>query len=234
MIQMSHLFVTLLLAPLFISNMLFANEQELWKKEEAALIKKVKQLEEEVEAVKIENTANKKVDISSRFNTRETQRSSYTQVSTLESSYNDINKTQKTFKTYSNLKKDRFGKSIIFTLFNTKEITNFVSKETLFSIQGSCVISTISNYHKKQKEETKVGTIGLRASTKRMYGPWQAKQTDALGKNNVQYKTVTPHVTLPPGTYTIIDSDKNSWSSNIQSGKRGMSHVYGTCKITQK
>lgn len=225
MIPMSHLFITLLFAPLFISNMLLANEQELWEKEEATLIKKVEKLEKEIESVKTQNASNKKVDISSRFNARETQRSSYTQASTLGSSYNDTNKTQKTFKTYSKFKKDRFGKMLILSLENI---------QMPFTFDSNCKISTISHAHTKSEKNTSLPEISLRSSRGRIFGPWQTRTTDPLGSPDDQYWSITPNATLPAGTYTIVNSDKKRVPHSSKIRQRATTLIFGQCLNTQK
>jgi hypothetical protein len=41
------------------------------------------------------------------------------------------------------------------------------------------------------------------------------------------YWTVYPNVTLPAGTYTVIDSDPATWSHNAESSNRGFVRVEG-------
>ncbi len=48
-----------------------------------------------------------------------------------------------------------------------------------------------------------------------MYGPWAASGST--------YWVVNPDITLPAGTYTVIDSQMSTWAYNSQSGNMCMS-----------
>lgn len=223
---MKYLITILLSSLLVYSSQLFArDEQKEWKKEEAALIKKVDKLEKEIKAIKIQNTSNKKMDISSRFNTRETQRSSYTQTSALGSSYNDINKTQKTFKTYSKFKKDAFGKMLILSLENI---------QIPFTFDSNCKISTISHVHTKSEKSTSLPEISLRSSRGKIFGPWQSNTTDPLGSQDDYYWSITPNAAIPAGTYTIVSSDKKRVPHRSKMTQRATILIFGQCLKIQK
>jgi len=115
-----------------------------------------------------------------------------------------------------------------------REVKISTAKKTQFSIKRICTISTITNYLYTDGQETVIGTIGLRSSKGKMYGPWQVNAKNALGKDDTNCWIVTPRISIPPRRYTIIDSNKETWSSNSQSRNRGMTQVFGNCKKTTK
>ncbi len=85
-----------------------------------------------------------------------------------------------------------------------------------FTLTAPTTISFIMSYHYNNGQGAPPGALGLRRSDGKMYGPWQA-----TGINKV-YWVVSPEVTLPPGTYEVIDSDPATWSQN---GPRAEGHV---------
>ncbi|HPP31420.1 MAG TPA: hypothetical protein PK083_03040, partial [Soehngenia sp.] len=91
---------------------------------------------------------------------------------------------------------------------------------TMFTISSSpLLISQIQNYH--YGSVNSLGTIGLMDQNGKIYGPWQAE----VGYNKWYWK-VNPYIVLQPGTYTIVDSSKETWSCNDSSGNSGISDVY--------
>ncbi len=229
---MNYLIDFLLFSLLIFSSQLSAfDEQKEWKKEEATLVKELKKLEREVEAGNKELSSKKNLDISSRFDAQKNSRlpssSSYMLNRNNEEGQKDINKPIK----YS--KRDTLNKNEIFSIQNNRPIKNGVHKKSIFSITSSCKISTITNYHHNNKA-TEAGTIGLRSSRGKKYGPWKASAVDSSGKQDIRYWTVIPKITIPAGTYSIIDSDKKTWSTNAQAKNRGMTQIFGTCRKIQK
>ncbi len=72
------------------------------------------------------------------------------------------------------------------------------------------------------------GTIGLRnTQTGEVYGPFRAEGTD--GQGGVPNANWTAYVDLdvPPGDYTVFDSDSSTWSWNEESGGYGIMTVSG-------
>lgn len=77
-----------------------------------------------------------------------------------------------------------------------------------FTLNAPTTISFLMSYHYNNGQGAPPGTLGLRRSDGKMFGPWQA-----TGINKV-YWVVSPEVTLPPGTYEVVDSDPATWSQN--------------------
>jgi tetratricopeptide (TPR) repeat protein len=116
---------------------------------------------------------------------------------------------------------------VIFESGNVGGVYNNPSKPTVFSISAPHVITLIQDYHWNNARGSRPGTIGLRSSTGTTYGPWRT--TGAPGQGGVPnaYWTCYPNITIPAGTYTVIDSEPSTWAQNSQSGGRGFSRVEG-------
>lgn len=91
-----------------------------------------------------------------------------------------------------------------------------------FTVADETVISKISNYHYGTADTP--GTISLQEEGGTTYGPWDA----ALDG----YWRVYPDITIPAGTYTVLDSKGDSWSFNSESGNAGMTEIVGYTVIS--
>jgi hypothetical protein len=71
------------------------------------------------------------------------------------------------------------------------------------------------------------GTIALRHSDGTVYGPWQSE--GAIGQGGVRnaYWFVRPNVEIKAGSYTVVDSDKATWSQNSGSAGAGFVEIRG-------
>jgi hypothetical protein len=99
---------------------------------------------------------------------------------------------------------------------------------TVITLKESYRLTFLSTYHWNNGRGTpRPGTIALRGSDGKTYGPWKA--TGAAGQGGVPNANweVRPNVTLPPGAYTVIDSDPKTWAQNSESGGRGFIVVKG-------
>jgi hypothetical protein len=118
------------------------------------------------------------------------------------------------------------GQTLLDT-WNTGNVGNGPTGQDTFGINQPCLITSIINYHWNYGRGQAGGTIGLRAGNGQFYGPWQVRSTSGQGgAQNVTW-TVNPNVLIPPGTYTVVDSNPATWSQNPQSGGRGFSRVIG-------
>jgi len=73
------------------------------------------------------------------------------------------------------------------------------------------------------------GTISLRGEDGTIYGPFQSTGIEGQGGDANAYCNIKPKdLVLPPGRYTIIDSDPNSFAQNDESGGVGMAWLSGT------
>lgn len=114
-----------------------------------------------------------------------------------------------------------------YLLYSTNNIGGVTSSSggptapATFTVTDSAYIEKISNYHYASSDTP--GTISLHESGGEIYGPWNAVLDG--------YWRVYPNITIPPGTYTIIDSKPDSWSYNSESGYAGMTEVVGYTEI---
>jgi hypothetical protein len=99
---------------------------------------------------------------------------------------------------------------------------------TVITLKEKYMLTFISTYHWNGGRGTpRPGTIALRGSDGKIYGPW--KTTGAMGQGAVPNANweARPNVVLPPGAYTVIDSDPKTWARNSESGGRGFIVVKG-------
>ncbi|MBK6749007.1 MAG: hypothetical protein KA956_04535 [Pyrinomonadaceae bacterium] len=90
-----------------------------------------------------------------------------------------------------------------------------------FAVKSATTISQIMTYHWNGGKGSNGGTIGLRDQNGKIYGPWVASV-----RNRV-YWEVNRKIELPPGTYTVIDSEPSTWAQNAASGGKGMVTIKG-------
>ncbi|MZQ99016.1 MAG: hypothetical protein GT601_15215 [Acidaminobacter sp.] len=114
---------------------------------------------------------------------------------------------------------------LLYSTNNTGGVTSSPGGPTTpasFIVTDPTYIEKISNYHYATSDTP--GTISLHESGGAVYGPW-----DAVLEG---YWRVYPKITIPAGTYTIIDSKPDSWSYNSESGYAGMTEVVGYTEIS--
>lgn len=115
-----------------------------------------------------------------------------------------------------------------FLLYTTNNVGGVTSDSggppnpTTFTVTGTSLITKISNYHYNSYDTP--GTISLQESGGTVYGPWDAVLDG--------YWRVYPNITVPAGTYTVIDSKPASWSFNSESSNAGMTEIVGYTIIT--
>jgi hypothetical protein len=100
---------------------------------------------------------------------------------------------------------------------------NGATAPTTFSIDESWLVTYLMTYHWNDGNGATPGTIGLQASDGTTYGPWQAAGGLGQGKVPNTYWEVKPNIVIPPGTYTVLDSDPSTWAQNEETGGAGMS-----------
>jgi hypothetical protein len=94
-----------------------------------------------------------------------------------------------------------------------------------FKLDARATISYIQTYHWDSGKQP--GEISLKGEDGTVYGPWEAVGTVGQGGMPNAYWEVKPNQSLAPGTYTVIDSDPSSWSTNGQMGGLGQTIVRG-------
>lgn len=94
-----------------------------------------------------------------------------------------------------------------------------------FTLDRPAALETLTTYHYIDGGGPTPGTLGLEAADGTTYGPWQAYGIDGQGDVPNAFWRVEPDVTLPAGTYTIVDSDPATWSTNDTAGGVGFTTV---------
>jgi len=118
--------------------------------------------------------------------------------------------------------------SEIFNNENAGSVENSPSCSPSFTIDRSYYISSIENYHWNYGSgTTEAGTIGLQKEDGTIYGPWNVEASSGQGGVPKANWIAHPEKILPPGTYTIVDSDPSTWSQNSDSSNCGFSKVEG-------
>jgi hypothetical protein len=64
-------------------------------------------------------------------------------------------------------------------------------------------------------------------SSGQVYGPWQAVGSPGQGGVPNAYWVARLRITLPPDTYTVLDSDPSTWARNRGTGGAGFASVEG-------
>jgi hypothetical protein len=117
---------------------------------------------------------------------------------------------------------------VIFDNGNIEGVFSNPTAAAEFTTQRTYRVTLIRNYHWNNGQGTpNPGTIALTSSSGTTYGPWQT--TGSPGQGNVPNVnwTAAPDTLIPPGTYTVIDSDTATWAQNATTGNAGMTHVEG-------
>lgn len=109
----------------------------------------------------------------------------------------------------------------IFKIGNDAGVMNGPTRPSVFVLAQPTLITELTDYHWNGGRGAPPGTITIRADDGRIYGPWRATLI-----NGVYWRT-TPNVVLPPGRYTVIDSDPATWAQNGGTGGAGMTWAQG-------
>src|SRR6266850_306319 len=119
----------------------------------------------------------------------------------------------------------------IFDNWNVCGVKNGPTKETTFTIDAPYLITFIATYHWNYgKGALPTKGISLKDSSGKVYGPWPViTSAGSGGAANVNWEC-HPGITLPAGTYTVIDPDPATWSQNDGSGNVGFARVAGAIK----
>jgi len=111
----------------------------------------------------------------------------------------------------------------MFTITSVGGAENGPTKPTVFTIDESWQVTEIKTYHWNNGMGVTPGMISLKSDDGITYGPWQAAGAEGQGGVVDAYWIVNPQVTIPAGTYSVIDSDTATWAKNDQdTGGMGM------------
>lgn len=114
----------------------------------------------------------------------------------------------------------------IFDNTNKGAVVNGPTAPTVFTLAAPTAITLLYTYHWDGGTGPKPGTIGLRDANGATYIFPAVGSPGQNGAPNVNW-TATVAITIPAGTYTVIDSSNATWSQNAQSGGSGFARVEG-------
>jgi len=115
----------------------------------------------------------------------------------------------------------------IFVLTSIGRAHSGATAPTTFTTTQSWQVTEIKTYHWNEGNGAMPGTISLVATDGASYGPWQAGGLPGQGDVSNAYWAVNPNIAIPAGTYSIIDSDPDTWAQNSETNGAGMAWVSG-------
>ncbi len=117
----------------------------------------------------------------------------------------------------------------LYTVSNGGYVTPGATSPSKFTVvSGSVRLVSLKTYHYVAPNGLpSTGKIGLRSSDGKVYGPWQTTGAAGVGGVANAFWTAPIDVVLPPGTYTVTDSDPTTWSANAGTHGAGMFWVTG-------
>jgi hypothetical protein len=115
----------------------------------------------------------------------------------------------------------------LFNNTNTGAVANKPTIQTTFLTPGTTHITQLVTYHWNNGRGAAPGTIALKSMSGPTYGPFKAQGTS--GSNNAQNVNwiADVNITVPIGTYVVVDSDPNTWSQNAQTHGAGFAIIRG-------
>ncbi|PKL75734.1 MAG: hypothetical protein CVV27_13855 [Candidatus Melainabacteria bacterium HGW-Melainabacteria-1] len=116
---------------------------------------------------------------------------------------------------------------VLFDNGNILAVFNQPTAPTQFTLAQATLMTYLQTYHWNNAQGSAGGTIGLRDSTGKLYGPWPVSTRPGQGGVPNAYWFVEPHIVLPAGDYTVVDSEPATWSQNSANGGQGMAYVKG-------
>lgn len=108
----------------------------------------------------------------------------------------------------------------IFKVGNDNAVSNGGTPPS-FTTGKAYWFKDISTYHWNGGKGQAAGTIAIKSADGKVYGPWQAELSSGV------YWIAKPEITLPAGSYTVIDSDPATLAQNGGTGGQGMAWATG-------
>lgn len=111
---------------------------------------------------------------------------------------------------------------------NIEVVNNGPTRGLQFALNAPARITQIVTYHWNFGRGARPGTIALRNVNGQIFGPFAARGTAGQGgAPNVNW-VADVNVSIPAGSYTVLDSDPGTWSNNSRSGFQGFAIVRGS------
>jgi len=108
----------------------------------------------------------------------------------------------------------------IFEIGNLEQVYNGGTPPT-FILDKPYHVTELWTYHWNDGRGAPAGTLALKTNDGQNFGPWQVRL------HNEVYWVADINRTIPPGEYTVIDSDPSTLSQNASTGGQGMSWMFG-------
>ena len=115
------------------------------------------------------------------------------------------------------ISRDDHTSNVIYNSWNKDTVDNGPTCSPFFTIDEPMTITYIDTFHWNYGEGAPGGTIGLRDGDGTVHGPWQAESSREGGEVPRGYWIAHPNEVIPAGSYTIEDSDPDTWSRNSES-----------------
>ncbi|QGQ24396.1 RHS repeat protein [Gimesia benthica] len=115
----------------------------------------------------------------------------------------------------------------IFYNANDQGVLPQPTRSTEFTLKTPIRLTYMMNYHWTQNNEGTPGTIALKHENGTTYGPWQTHAARNGGHVNNAIWECMPDVLLIKGTYTVLDSQPETWAQNQGTGGRGITEIRG-------
>jgi hypothetical protein len=121
------------------------------------------------------------------------------------------------------------GPVVLYTNGNNGWASTGPTAPSQFTVaSGPVRITELKTYHHVLPDGLpSTGTISLKSSDGRVYGPWQTTGSPSSDGLANAWWDASIDVELPAGIYTVIDSDPSTWSFNADSGVAGMFWISG-------
>jgi hypothetical protein len=117
--------------------------------------------------------------------------------------------------------------SMVYTNSNISGVSNKPTAPTVFTTTECNYVTRIATYHWNDGAGKTPGTVTLSRGGANVFAPLQAAGTPGQGGVKDANWNVYPGMVLAAGTYTVVDSDPDTWSQNSESGGSGMVWVEG-------
>jgi hypothetical protein len=119
---------------------------------------------------------------------------------------------------------------LIYEVFSPNSTSMNPPIPNTFTLETARTITCIATYHLPGYTP---GRIGLQSSSGAVYGPWQAEGRTGMGGEPNCIWVAYINQLLPPGTYTITDSDQSIWSydQSFCIASKGICLPKGICQV---
>ncbi len=122
--------------------------------------------------------------------------------------------------------------NLIFDNTNSNTVNNNPSAKTVVVLRMPTLVAQIWTYHWNNGRGAAPGTIALVDQSGQTHGPWPAVGSPGANGAANENWTASPNVTLPAGSYTVVDSSPTTWGQNSQSKGCGYTKVWGKAGIS--